>query len=290
MDEVKAKWSEFDRSSVVTLVMRHCPALQVPDMITEFHRTSGIKVYNSTIDGWGASAAITNTHHPELGFLFMIRVNMSGGVLPPGLHDVDFPTNLYDIELCYTNLRELPEDLDSIWMIGIMLYIEYSQLTSVPVTITNLDPYYLALTGNPITELPPEIFEVPDMLYLGIGSTLINELPRNVTNLSPMLSFIYITDTNVSSFWPWFDPLVERKLDMPRPLLMGGSTYCVELENLTSGEATSFSVLPSPEYSTMLMDPSEENRQVILHTVNCELEYAATFYPIALEDANSAVV
>ncbi|KAG6958648.1 hypothetical protein JG688_00010417 [Phytophthora aleatoria] len=164
-------------------------------------------------------------------------------------------------------------------MIGTMLYIEYSQLTSVPVTITNLDPYYLALTGNPITELPPEIFEVPDMLYLGIGSTLINELPRNVTNLLPMLSFIYITDTNV-----------ERKLDMPRPLLMGGSTYCVELENLTSGEATSFSVLPSPEYSTMLMDPSEENRQVILHTVNCELEYAATFYPIALEDANSAVV
>ncbi|ETK73296.1 hypothetical protein L915_19756 [Phytophthora nicotianae] len=76
---------------------------------------------------------------------------------------------------------------------------------------------------------------------------------------------------------------------MPRPLLMGGSTYCAELENLTSGEATSFSVLPSPEYSTMLMDPSEENRDVVLHTVNCEIAYAAAFYPIALEDANSAI-
>ncbi|ETO62450.1 hypothetical protein F444_19632 [Phytophthora nicotianae P1976] len=271
MDEVKTKWSEFDRSSVVTLVMRHCPALEVPDMITEFHQTSGIKVYNSTIDSWGFSAAITNTNHPELGFFFMIRVNVTDGVLPPGLHDADFPNNLYDIEICYSNLRELPDDLDSIWMIGTMIYIEYSQLS------------------NPITELPPEIFEVPDMLYLGIGSTLINELPRNVTNLSPLLSFIYITDTNVSFFWPWIDPLVESKLNMPRPLLMGGSTYCAELENLTSGEATSFSVLPSPEYSTMLMDPSEENRDVVLHTVNCEIAYAAAFYPIALEDANSAI-
>ncbi|ETP31695.1 hypothetical protein F442_19449 [Phytophthora nicotianae P10297] len=120
MDEVKTKWSEFDRSSVVTLVMRHCPALEVPDMITEFHQTSGIKVYNSTIDSWGSSAAITNTNHPELGFFFMIRVNVTDGVLPPGLHDADFPNNLYDIEICYSNLRELPDDLDSIWMIGTM--------------------------------------------------------------------------------------------------------------------------------------------------------------------------
>lgn len=122
----------------------------------------------------------------------------------------DFPNKLYDIELCYTNLHELPENLDSIWMIGTKIYIEYSQLTTVPSAITRLDPYYLALPGNPITMPPPEIFEVADMLYLGIGSTLINELPRNVTSLSPILSFIYITNTNVSYFWLWIDLLVER--------------------------------------------------------------------------------
>lgn len=105
MDEVEAKWNEFDRSSVVTLVMRHCPAIEVPDMIGEFHRLSGIKVYNSTIASWEESAAITNSHHPDLGFLFMIRVNMTDGLLPAGLHSYDFPTKLYDIELCYTNLR-----------------------------------------------------------------------------------------------------------------------------------------------------------------------------------------
>ncbi|KAL4156851.1 hypothetical protein PRNP1_005877 [Phytophthora ramorum] len=215
---------------------------------------------------------------------------MTNGLLPAGLQSADFPSMLYDIEICHSNLRELPEDLDSKWLIGTMIYIEYSDLTSVPPPLTRLDPYYLALTGNPITELPPEIFEIPDMLYLGIGSTQINELPQNVTKLSPVLSFIYITNTNVSFFWPWIDPLVERKLEMPRPLLMGGSTYCAELESITSGKAERFSVLPSSEYSTTLMDPSEANQGVILHTVNCEVEYGIPFYLIALEDANSALV
>ncbi|KAG6590849.1 uncharacterized protein IUM83_19076 [Phytophthora cinnamomi] len=289
MEEVEAKWSEFDRSSVATLVMRHCPAIEVPDMIGEFHQLSGIKVYNSTIASWGVSAAISNTNHPDIGFLFMIRVNMTDGLLPAGLHSGDFPSKLYDIELCYTNLRELPDDLDSTWMIGTMIYIEFSQLTSVPLALTRLDPYCLALTGNPITELPPEIFEVVDMLYLGIGSTLISELPQNVTNLSPLLSFIYITNTNVSFFWPWIDPLVERKLDSSHPLLMGGSSYCSDLEKITSGKASSFSVSPSSNYSATLMDPSEANRAVILRTVNCELQYGAPFYPIELEDSKSAL-
>ncbi|GMF21010.1 unnamed protein product [Phytophthora lilii] len=289
MDEVADKWNEFDRSSVVTLVIHHCPTLEVPDMISEFHQVTGIKLYNSTITAWGASAAITNTNHPELSYLFMVRVNMTNGVLPSGLLATDFPNKLYDIELCYTNLGELSDDLDSSWMIGTMIYIEYSHLTSVPLAITRLDPYYLALTGNPITELPPEIFEVTDMLYLGIGSTLINELPRNVTNLSPLLSFIYITDTNISFFWSWIDPLVERKLDMPPPLIMGQSTYCTDLTELSDGTRDSFRVSPASAYSKLLMDPSKTNRNIILHTVNCESAYSATFYPIVLEDTNSAL-
>ncbi|KAK1928575.1 hypothetical protein P3T76_015939 [Phytophthora citrophthora] len=275
-DEVVAKWSEFDRSSVVTLVIRHCTTLEVPDMIREFHQTSGIKIYNSTINEWSASAAITNTNHPDIGFLFLVRVNMTDGVLPSGLHDKDFPTKLYDIEMCHTNLKELPEDLDSIWMVGTMIYIEYSQLTSVPLSITNLNPYYLAVTGNPISELPPEIFEIPDMLYLG------SALPRSVTNLSPILHLIFITDTNVSYFWPWIDLMVDTLV-----ILMGGSTYCAELEKITSGEVDTFSVLPSPEYSVMLTDASEDNWGVLINTINCAISYAATFYPLAFEDANS---
>ncbi|KAG7402292.1 Centrosomal protein of 41 kDa [Phytophthora boehmeriae] len=222
-------------------------------------------------------------------WVYFVRVNMTDGALPAGLQSSDIPLNLYDIEFCISNLRGLPEDLDSKWLMGTMVYIEYTQFTSVPLALTRLDPYYLALTGNPIDELPPEIFEIPDMLYLGIGSTNIRELPRNVTNLSPLMSFIYITDTNISYFWPWIDDLVERKLTGVRSLLMGGSTYCAELKKITSGETNTFSVLPSPEYSKYLTDPSEANRNVIVHTVNCEVAYAAPFYPLELDDNANAL-
>ncbi|GMF45741.1 unnamed protein product [Phytophthora fragariaefolia] len=289
MNEVEAKWSEFDGSSVVTLVVHHCPAMEVPNMLGEFYQLRGIKMYNSTIASWGMSAAITNTNHPDLGYVFLVRVNMTDGVLPAGFLSHDFPSKLYDIEFCYTNLRELPDNLDSTWMIGTMIYIEYSQLTTVPLALTRLNPYYLALTGNPITELPPEVFEVADMLYLGVGSTLISELPQNVTNLSPLLSFIYTTNTNVSFFWPWIDSLVQRKLNSPSPLLMGGSTYCSDLDNIMRGKTSSFRVLSSAKYSSTLMDPTEANRPVILHTVNCDVQYGAPFYPIDLEDFNSAL-
>ncbi|KAG2963330.1 hypothetical protein PC118_g20954 [Phytophthora cactorum] len=282
--EVEAKWSEFDRSTVVTLVVRHCTALEVPDSIADFHLTTGIKVYNSTINEWGASAAVTNTNHPALIWLYFVRVHLPDGRLPDGVMSSDFPSNLYDLEFTYTNVREVPDDLDTKWLIGTTVYFEYSELTSIPSVILRLDPYSISFTGSPISELSAEVFEVPDLVYMYLGSIAIQELPSNVTNLSPALGLLYLTDTNVSFFWPWIDPLVVKTQDWSfAPLLMGGSKYCAELEKITSEEAETFSVLPSSTYST-LMDASEGNRDHILHTVNCDMENAVPVYPIDFED------
>ncbi|KAG7383636.1 Centrosomal protein of 41 kDa [Phytophthora pseudosyringae] len=287
--EVEARWREFDRSTVVTLAIRHCPALEVPDSIGDFHLTTGIKVYNSTIKEWGASAAVTNTNHPALIWLYFVRVHLPDGRLPEGIMSTDFPGNLYDLEFTHTNVREVPDDLDTKWLIGTTVYFEYSELTNIPPVILRLDPYSISFIGSPITELPPEVFEVPGMVYLYMGSIAIQGLPYNVANLSPDLAYIYLTDTNVSFFWPWIDPLVERSLDMDRSsLLMGGSAYCAELEKITSGEVATFSALASSEYSK-LMDASEANRGVILHTVDCDLENAEPVYPIDFEDRVSAL-
>jgi hypothetical protein len=289
-DEVTARWKEFDRSSVVTLAIRHCAALEIPDSIADFHLTTGIKVYNSTINEWGESAAVTNTNHPALIWLYFVRVHLPDGRLPEGVMSTDFPGNLYDLEFTYTNVREVPDDLDTKWLIGTTVYFEYSELTSIPPVILRLDPYSISFIGSPITELPAEVFEVPDMVYLYMGSIPIQELPWNVTNLSPSLAYVFLTDTNVSFFWSWIDPLVERRLNKPRAsLLMGGSTYCSELEKLSSGEVEAFSALPSAELSAILMDPSEANRDVILHTVDCGLEDAAPVYPIDFENSVSAL-
>ncbi|KAL4172405.1 hypothetical protein KRP22_007569 [Phytophthora ramorum] len=288
-DEVEARWSEFDRSTVVTLVIRHCTALQVPDSIGDFHLTTGIKIYNSTINDWGETAAVTNANHPALIWLYFVRVHLPDGRLPEGVLAADFPGNLYDLEFTYTNLRELPDDLDSKWLIGTTVYFEYSELTSVPPVLLRLDPYSISLIGSPITEIPPELFEVPDMVYMYMGSSDIQALPQNVTNLSPALAFIFFTNTNISFFWSWIDPLVERSLENPRAaLLLGGTTYCSELEKIKSGEANAFSVSPSPEYSVILTD-FKVHQDAILHTVDCDLDNAEPVYPIAFEDSISAL-
>ncbi|KAE9291287.1 hypothetical protein PR003_g25075, partial [Phytophthora rubi] len=51
-------------------------------------------------------------------------------------------------------------------------------LSSVPSVLARLQPNYLALTGNPITHLPPEIFEIQNLIYLGIMEKRIPQNPR----------------------------------------------------------------------------------------------------------------
>ncbi|GMF23829.1 unnamed protein product [Phytophthora lilii] len=101
--------------------------------------------------------------------LLIVRVNMTDGLLPAAFQSTDFPQTLYDIEICVTNLRELPADLDMKWPPNSIIQVEYSQLTVVPLVLPRLEPYYLALTGNPLTEIPPEVFEVQGMVFRSIS-------------------------------------------------------------------------------------------------------------------------
>ncbi|GMF31042.1 unnamed protein product [Phytophthora lilii] len=108
------------------------PHAKNSDLISDFHLTTGIKVYNSTMFDWGESAAVTNTNHPALIWLYFVRVNLPDGRLPEGIMSANFPANLYDLEFTYTNVRELPDDLDLKWLIGTTVYFECSELTVVP--------------------------------------------------------------------------------------------------------------------------------------------------------------
>ncbi|EGZ21958.1 hypothetical protein PHYSODRAFT_313914 [Phytophthora sojae] len=226
-DEVEAKWSEFDRSTVVTLVIRHCPALEVPDMIGDFHLTTGIKLYNSTINHWGEPAALTIANHPELIWSYLVRVDVTDGIIPvQGSDNIQF---LYDLEFSHTSIH----DLDSKWLMGTTIYLEYSQLTAVPPVLLRLEPFSLSLRGNAISELPPEVFEVTGMTYLNVGGLPIQELPRNVSRLSPQLVYMNMANTNISFFWQWVDPFVERRLGQPVvSLAMRETPYCSDLDEI----------------------------------------------------------
>ncbi|RLN46063.1 hypothetical protein BBJ28_00021984 [Nothophytophthora sp. Chile5] len=290
LEEMMAEFRKFDRSTVLKLNILHCSALELPASFQELSHLRQITLYNSTISDWGASAATTNTHHPDTTTLYIVRVNMTDGLLPLGLQSLDFPLNLLDIEFCVTNLRTLPEDLHSKWIAVSNLYIEMSQLTSVSPSLIHLQPYVLALADNPITALPLELFAAGGIQYLGLGGTNVNELPRNVTELTLGPAFITLAETNISSFWGWIDPLVEDMLDIPPALLAGGSPYCPDREQIMSGISDTFSVPFNPEYSEILMNASESNWDVLRQAVDCLLDARKISSPLDLWDALYALV
>ncbi|ETK97090.1 hypothetical protein L915_00327 [Phytophthora nicotianae] len=287
LTEVEEKFSEFDGTTVVQLLILHCPALEMPESIAGFLTLRGIKVYNSTIFDWGESAAITNTNHPEMASLYVIRTNMTNGLLPAGFQSLDFPHNMHDIDFCVTNLHTLPDDLDSKWPHNSVIMIEFSQLLIIPPVILGLEPIYLSVSGNPITEIPPEIFEIPGLLILGIGATNINELPRDVTLPSSTLSVVQLGETNISFFWSWMDQLIEGPMG-PVLLWASDSPYCTDLYKIQKGTADTFSVSMSPEYSSYLMNSSETNMEVITNTVIC-IKSDPHLYFLTIDDFNLAI-
>ncbi|KAG1701791.1 hypothetical protein DVH05_010284 [Phytophthora capsici] len=286
-EETHIKWSEFDSSTVVQLLISHCPKLEIPDTFKDFHGLHGVKVYNSTITDWGESAAFTSADHPNIFSLYLARVNLTDGVLPIGFQSEDFPQNLYDFEFCVTNLRTIPDDLASKWPKKAYIQLEYSQLTSISPVLLQLEPKYLAVTGNPITQVPPDIFEIPGLRTLGLGQTLLNELPRNVLNLPSSLNMIFLDNTGISFFWPWMDNLIT--METWGLLVAPGSPYCIDLQSIEDGTIDSFNISQLSEYAPILMNPTEENLPIIQYAVSCDAIYEGTYYFIDLDDENMAI-
>ncbi|GMF45744.1 unnamed protein product [Phytophthora fragariaefolia] len=284
-DESYRHWEKFDRTAVVKLRILHCHKFDMPATFQDFHLVEDIRVYNSTINTWAEDAAITNIHHSRLTTLSVIRTNMTNGMLPVGFQSSNFSSSLLDICFCETNLQEIPDDIDSKWHAGSSVYLENSKLTSVPPALVRLQLYYLVLAGNPISEVPPELFENTGMLYLILGRTNISSLPRTVPYPTISPPFIDVTDTAISFFWSWIDPLAESMLELGSPMILAsGSTYCSDLEKIMAGQSSNFSASFQTDFSPLLMDPSEQNWGLLLQTVDCSPPLYSTAFPLAVWD------
>ncbi|KAG1688449.1 hypothetical protein DVH05_003654 [Phytophthora capsici] len=202
---------------------------------------------------------------------------MTDGSLPLGFQATDFPPRLFEMEFCVTNLKTLPDDLDSKWTAGSVLKLENSELADVPLSLIRSQPYYLSLAGNPITELPPELFE-GKIEYVFVGNTQLNELPANV--IPTTLYTLDVTNTNISVFPAWMDPLVEASGEMYPLLFAGGSTYCADLESIRNKESTDFRSPFQKEQSTILMNASETNWEVLNQVVDCSPPLATTQFSL----------
>ncbi|KUF82097.1 hypothetical protein AM587_10013775 [Phytophthora nicotianae] len=284
------QWSNFDRKTTNRVVIRHCPNLEVPDLLTDCSQLGVLKIYNSTITIWNKSAALSQSYHPNLAALYLVRVHLPNGELPAGLLDDDFPQNLKDIEFCATNLRSLPEDFDLKWPKFASMYLEKCEFTEVPASLARLAPVDLSLAGNPISTLPPSLID-GTVDFLHVGSTLISELPARITGASN--SFVLRVDnTNVSFFWDWIDTLVEHSdigIVVIHPILATSSPYCADLQRIYDREQVDFSVPWSDGQSRILSNATMENWPILQATVSCDSWWSSTWYPLDFEDVYSGI-
>ncbi|KAL4102354.1 hypothetical protein PRIC1_006099 [Phytophthora ramorum] len=288
--EATAQWSPFDPEAIVSVVIHHCPSLEMPSKLAQFSGLKVLKVYNSTISSWQESAGVSQVHHPKLLMLFLVRVNMTNGELPAGLYRNELPRDLQDIEFCVTNLRILPEDLALTWPHFATVYIEASNLTEIPPSLVKLAPRDLSLALNPISSIPAAMLE-RNPGYLHVGGTLISELPGIVEDISPTFK-IRVDNTNISFFWSWIDIMVEKAdgglLDGVPTIVASSSPYCLDLQRIYDGEQTVFSAPRREGQSLLLSDASEENWKTLARAVACD-PWPATYYPIEFEDDFSGI-
>ncbi|POM73721.1 Hypothetical protein PHPALM_9408 [Phytophthora palmivora] len=271
-EEITAQWNDFDPKTPACVAIRHCSQLEVPPILTQFTQLKVLKVYNSTIESWDDNAAITETHHPNLIMLFLVRVNMTDGELPPGLQGDELPRSLSDIEFCVTNLRALPDNFDLKWPQFAIIYFEASNFTEVPPALARLAPYDLSLALNPISSIPAKLFD-GDIRYLHVGGTLISALPQRVTGVSHSLK-LRVDNTNVSFFWDWIDPVIEKRETLVHSnvpnIIASNSPYCLELQRIYDGKQVNLSVVNRDGLSQILSNASEKNWARLKRAVLCD--------------------
>lgn len=206
--QVTQTLAKLQDDSVAALLFTHCPTLEIPAIVTQYHHLISVDVYNSTLVSWPREAALTQSSNPFMASLSLVRVNFSdNGKLPDGLTSDDFPRGLFDVEISMTNLVELPIDLHEKWQAMTKFFVENSQLTEFPSTLSHLNVEKLSLEGNRIKELPEELFYKQSYFILALSSNPLVALPSSAGDHT-YIRYLHAHGTNLSVFPMWvFDKL-----------------------------------------------------------------------------------
>lgn len=192
----------FDPTRVEYLVIRHCPLLVMSPRIQTLRVLLGLKVFNSTILDWSDEAAVTNTHHPGLRFLFLVDVRVRE--FPVGLLSPDFPKALRDIEISRANLTTVPDTLDMVWPKGMFIVFEECQLQEIPPVVLRLQPKDLGLSLNNIATIPAELLESHPIRIFLLDGNPIKSFPSPLAH-SPQIVWIDLINTQINDLPDWMD-------------------------------------------------------------------------------------
>lgn len=190
------------RDAVRKIIFLHCSEFIMPPIIREFPSLVGVELWNTTLVEWGEESTISAELHPMMLYTIFVYVNLTG--IPLGLLQSPLPEQLTDLEFIHTNLTTLPEAILEPWSGIEIVYIEHSQVNLFPSELMQLPVlselslidnklvtipedtffnaastyfYTLALSKNPLRELPPARRQNFDISYLAMEFTLLTEVP-----------------------------------------------------------------------------------------------------------------
>ncbi|TMW65381.1 hypothetical protein Poli38472_008023 [Pythium oligandrum] len=241
-EDITPHWDHVDEATVTRIVIRHCSQLYIPPKITTLTNVYTIKIYNSTVVDWGNEAALTNRHHPWLNVLLVLRSNFTDGQLPRGLLSADFPLILKGIEFQISNLRTLPDDLDTKWHSRSYLVFENCQFDQFPLVLQRLAPNVISFAFNRIGIVPFGVFQVNGITHLNLADNPISPLSKpsrsTFASISSIIS-LNLVRTNVSYLPRWIDPILNRAAITP-VVLLRDSPFCVHRNEIADSRRSHF--------------------------------------------------
>ncbi|KAJ0392137.1 hypothetical protein ATCC90586_011977 [Pythium insidiosum] len=215
---VATQWAKSSPTFVQRIMILHCSVFEMPVLLTTFHELTGMKIYNTTIADWGADAALTATHHPEMVLVYLVRVNMSTtGELPAGLVTAPFPPKLVDIELAISNLHTLPDHLDTLWPPHMFFFCDHCQFATLPPVLSRMSPYWVTFAVNPFSAFPFEVFQIAGLEHFQLGGVSLPLTPPTSDESflqDTTVRYLYLPGTNLT----WLPRWVDSFASLPRSL------------------------------------------------------------------------
>ncbi|GLD92376.1 hypothetical protein PINS_up000909 [Pythium insidiosum] len=296
--ETAALWSVSDPLSVYRVYVRHCPTLEMPPQIHQFNGLSSLKLYNVSVTAWSSTSTLDNAHFPALISLLVVRTNFSGGEIPDGLLSRDWPQQLLDIEFCVTNLRSLPDVIDSIWPSNAYYYFEHALFELIPPSLLRLHPSQLSVAGNRLSAFPFEALRVDGIAHLNVGANKLSTLFPPSGNTSDVvdigvIEYLYMNDLAIRAVPKWLDPMIQRFRDVDNfiHVIMTRTPFCDLMAAVRNGSLAAFPMEngTTPDELSFVMNMTEPAEIRELFTlVNCRYN-DTLFYPLRFEDKWSAL-
>ncbi|KAJ0409848.1 hypothetical protein P43SY_005742 [Pythium insidiosum] len=290
---ITTQWGKSTPAYPRRILILHCPQLEMPTLTASFHELATFKMYNSTITHWSEDAAFTATNHPNMVLSYFIRVNLSNtGELPPGLTTAPFPPTLWDIEFVHSNLKKLPDDLDTKWPLFMYFVCEVCEFTAVPPVLTRMMPYWITFGANPFPSFPFDVFGIAGLTHFGFASSGLPSLAAANDSFldDTTVRHLYLAGSNVT----WLPRWLDRFAALPRALWYQPAvdlTYAPVCDAITQMQAGTLDRFPAAwtagvpaEQLSIFMHVVKENVSALDGVVGC---FTPTLlgYPLDEEDA-----